>query len=186
VIQTRPWSIRVACTLAAGSALLASPPLAIAERGPAVSVQPLEGYNGARVRREVARVVRSRRYRVMTEVPRASGTGQYYTWARELGVTAFVVGELVNLGRQKQQATFLVWSGHNGSVVGRWTVRAPSNRLPRAVARQFWRRLGPALRRAKPPPEWITPSPAPTKRIDAGYGDDEDIAGVNIFRRPSL
>ena len=117
-------------------------------------------------------------------MPKASGTGQYYTWARELGLTAFVVGELVNRGR-RQQATFLVWSGHDGSVVGRWTVSAPSSRMPGTIARQFWRRLGPALKRAKPPPEWITPRPAPTKRINAGYESDEDIA-VDVLRRPRL
>jgi hypothetical protein len=152
-----------------------------------VSVQPLEGRNGARVRREVARVVRARRFRVVTEIPKASGTGQYYTWAREAGITAFVVGELVKMGR-RQRATFLVWSGHNGSVVGRWTVTAHATRLPGEVARGFWRRLGPALRRARPPVEWRARrmAPGPTIRIDASSEHDDAITGIDITKRRAL
>jgi hypothetical protein len=168
--------------LAAGGLSLASPGPALAARAPMVSVQPLEGRNGARVRQEVARVVRGRRYRVVTEVPSATGTGQYYTWARELGLTAFVVGELVEVGR-RQRVTFLVWSGHDGSVVGRWTVSATREKLPATVAKNFWRRLGPALRRARPPREWTEPPPGPTIRIDASSRQDDDIMGVDIRRR---
>jgi hypothetical protein len=172
----------LACALAASLASLVAPAAVQAARAPMVSVQPLEGRNGARVRREVARVVRGRRYRVVTEVPKASGTGQYYTWARELGLTAFVVGELVDLGR-RQRITFLVWSGHNGSVVGRWTVTAASDKLPTTVARHFWRRLGPALRRARAPGEWREMGPGPTIRIDASSQQDDDIVGVDVRRR---
>jgi hypothetical protein len=170
-----------------GLALVLCPATASAARAPMVSVQPLDGHNGARVRREVARVVRSRRYRVVTEIPKASGTGQYYTWAREAGITAFVVGELVKMG-QRQRATFLVWSGHDGSVVGRWTVTAHASRLPGEVARGFWRRLGPALRRARPPAKSRAPrmSPGPTIRIDASSDGDEPISGIDITRRRSL
>jgi hypothetical protein len=146
-----------------------------------VSVQPLTGRNGERVRREVARVVRGRRYDVTTDIPRASGTGQYYTWARELGLTAFVVGELVNVSGRRQRVTFLVWSGHDGSVVGRWTVSAPGDKLPATVARNFWRRLGPALRRARAPGDWNVPmSPGPTLRIDASSERDQQIRGRRI------
>jgi hypothetical protein len=184
--QVKPLRVRsllLLCSALAGSLVfLAAPERLWASRARMVSVQPLEGQNGARVRREVARVVRGRRFEVVTEVPKASGTGQYYTWARELGLTAFVVGELVNLGR-RQRATFLVWSGHDGSVVGRWTVTAPADKMPTTVARHFWRNLGRALRRARPPGEWIEPSPGPTIRIDASSHQDEDIAGVDLRRR---
>jgi hypothetical protein len=174
-------------SLLLGVALTLAPAAAQAGRAPMVSVQPLDGHNGARLRREVARLVRARRYRVVTEIPKASGTGQYYTWAREAGITAFVVGELSRVG-PRQRATFLVWSGHDGSVVGRWSVTAHANQLPGAVARNFWRRLGPALRRARPPSEWQAPrmSPGPTQRIDASSDDDEAIRGINITRRRSL
>ena len=80
--------------------------------------------------------------------------------------------------------TFLVWSGHDGSVVGRWTVTAATDKLPTTVARHFWRRLGPALRRARAPGEWHNaPGPGPTIRIDASSEQDDDIAGVNVSRR---
>ena len=83
-----------------------------------VSVQPLEGRNGERVRREVARVVRGRRFRVVTEIPKATGTGQYYTWARELGLTAFVVGELIRAWAAASASPS--WSGRG--TTARWWV----------------------------------------------------------------
>ncbi len=180
--RVRTVLVVFAAGLVGSLVVLLAPVPAQAARAKMVSVQPLEGRNGERVRREVARVVRGRRFRVVTEVPKATGTGQYYTWARELGLTAFVVGELVNLG-QRQRVTFLVWSGHDGSVVGRWTVTASSSKLPTTVARHFWRRLGPALRRARPPGEWIEPPPGPTIRIDASSRQDDDIVGADIRRR---
>lgn len=155
-----------------------------------VSVQPLTGAPGTQLlRREVAKVVRQRGLRVTTRVPQAEGTGQYYTWARELGLRAFVSGEVESLGRRRR-ATFLVWSGHTGSVVGRWTVTAPAKRLPRAVARGFWPRLGRSLRRAQLPDEWrqrdMLAPPGPTLRIDAGLAEDESVRGEGLAlgRRP--
>jgi hypothetical protein len=181
LLRVRPLLV-LASAVATALVSLSLPAPLLAARAPMVSVQPLEGRNGERVRREVARVVRGRRFRVVTEVPKASGTGQYYTWARELGLTAFVVGELQSLGR-RQRVTFLVWSGHDGSVVGRWTVTAASEKLPTTVARHFWRRLGPALRRARAPGEWRDPGPGPTIRIDASSRQDDDIVGVDVRRR---
>ncbi|HEY0712911.1 MAG TPA: hypothetical protein VGF45_09575 [Polyangia bacterium] len=145
---------------------------------PEISVQPVVGEVRGQIRRQVARTVRARGLRVTTEVPAAEGTGQYYTWARELGLRAFVTGEIEKLGR-RQRATFLVWSGHNGSVVGRWTVTAPAKQLPRAIARGFWPRLGRSFKRAYLPPEWRQQKlpPAPTMRIDAGYAQDESVEG---------
>jgi hypothetical protein len=144
-----------------------------------VSVQPVVGPGGPQVRATVLRLVRRKGYRVTTGVPRATGTGQYYTWAREAGLTAFVASELVPLGRsgRRQRLTFLVWSGHDGSVVGRWTVTAHARALPRAVARGFWRHLGRALARAEPPAEWRQMSPGPTLRIDASASHDGAISG---------
>ena len=176
-------SIYPALSLALGLAL-ASP--ALAARKPDVSVQPVAcggcGPAGPAVRKVVARAVRSRGLRVTTEIPLAAGTGQYYTWAREVGLKAFVSTELETLGRRRR-ATFLVWSGHNGGVVGRWTVTARAADLPRVVARGFWPRLGPSFRRAKLPPEWRPVAPGPTQRIDAGLSRDEAIGGYHAGRR---
>lgn len=147
-----------------------------------VSVQPISGDVGPQLRSQVVKVVRRRGFRVLTEIPSATGTGQYYTWAREVGLTAFVSGELERLGRRRR-ATFLVWSGHTGSIVGRWTVTAPTARLPKAVARSFWRRLGPALHRAKPPAQWRELSPGPTLRIDASSSHDGEVVGAHYSGR---
>jgi hypothetical protein len=148
-----------------------------------VSVQPLEGEGGARLRAQVVRLCRKKGMRVYTEIPAASGTGQYYTWARELGLTAFVSTELHRVGR-RQRATFLVWSGHSGAIVGRWSVTAPPDKLPQAVARGFWPRLRPAFMRAKPPAEWRDVSPGPTLRINAGASYDGEIGGSHYSGRP--
>ena len=98
-------------------------------RARACPSSPSRASAGAAVRATVVRVVRRKGLRVTTGIPRAEGTGQYYTWAREVGVKAFVAGELETRG-QRQRATFLVWSGNSGSIVGRWTVVGRTGQLP--------------------------------------------------------
>jgi hypothetical protein len=154
-------------------------------RRPEVAVQPVVGGSGEvaqKVRREIARSVRSRGLRVTTDIPRAEGTGQYYTWAREAGLRAFVSTELMGRGR-RQRATLLVWSGHDGAIVGRWSVVAAKDNLPRVVGRGFWPHLGRSFRRAKLPPEWRQMTPGPTQRIDAGLASDDSITGLHVGRR---
>jgi hypothetical protein len=168
-------------TLLVLAALCLGAPPAQAARA-RVSIQPIAGDGGPRLRSQVVRLVRKRGFRVFTEIPTATGTSQYYTWAREAKLTAFVSGELENLGR-RQRATFLVWSGNTGSIVGRWTVTAPTARLPQTVARDFWRRLGRALHRAKPPAQWREPSPGPTLRIDASSAHDGEVVGTHYSGR---
>ncbi|HEY0709588.1 MAG TPA: hypothetical protein VGG33_22445 [Polyangia bacterium] len=169
--------------MAAALSLCAGGAVAVAR--PDVAVQPVVGESRGLIRRQIARTVRAKGMRVTTEVPQAEGTGQYYTWARELGLRAFITGEVESLGRRRR-ATFLVWSGHNGSVVGRWTVTAPAKQLPRAVARGFWPRLGRSFKRAQLPPEWRQPkmTPGPTLRIDAGLAQDETVEGRRFASRP--
>jgi hypothetical protein len=149
---------------------------------PRVSVQPIAGAGGPQLRATVVRIVRRKGMRVTTGIPTAEGTGQYYTWAREAGVKAFVATELVTVGR-RQRATILVWSGNSGSIVGRWTVAAPAGQLPRNVARGFWRHLGKAVARAQPPAEWRELPPGPTLRINAGSRHDGEIVGASVSSR---
>ena len=182
VASARPPALSFAIAVLALAMLAA--PAALAR--PRVSIQPIEGVGGAQVRATVVRVVRRKGLRVTTGIPRAEGTGQYYTWAREAGVKAFVAGELETRGR-RQRATFLVWSGNSGSVVGRWTVAGRTGTLPRQVARGFWRHLGRAVARAQPPAQWREMSPGPTLRINAGSRFDGDIVGslpAHAGRRP--
>jgi hypothetical protein len=164
----------------AATATLAGPGSAWAR--PEVAIQPIDGASGPAVRKVVVRAVRAHRMGVTTGVPKAAGTGQYYTWAREAGLRAFVSSEVENLGRRRR-ATFLVWSGHNGGIVGRWTVTARKEQLPTAVARGFWARLGPSLRKSRLPAEWRPVGPGPTQRIDAGLAQDEDVRGYHAGRR---
>jgi hypothetical protein len=169
---------RLAVALMAAGLTAGAATEAIAAARPEISVQPVVGESRGTLRKQVARTVRARGLRVTTEVPLAEGTGQYYTWARELGLRAFVTGEVESLGRRRR-ATFLVWSGHNGSIVGRWTVTAPAKQLPRAIARGFWSHLGRSFRRAYLPPEWREQkvTPGPTMYIDAGLAQDGSVEG---------
>jgi hypothetical protein len=182
VAPARPPDLILA--IAALALAMLAAPAALAR--PRVSVQPIEGIGGSAVRATVVRVVRRKGMRVTTGIPRAEGTGQYYTWAREVGVKAFVAGELETRGK-RQRATFLVWSGSSGSVVGRWTVVGRTGKLALPVARGFWRHLGRAVARAQPPKEWRELPPGPTMRINAGSAFDGDIVGslpAHAGRRP--
>jgi hypothetical protein len=137
-------------------------PAAAADR---ISVQPIEGTSGAELRQQIARLLRGRGFRVVTSVARVEGTGQYLTLAKDHRLAAFVTGDLEE-HRARHTITFLIWNGANGSVLGRWSATAAPKRLPRAVARGFWKHLGPAFDDASAPPSEEL-APAPTLRIDA-------------------
>jgi hypothetical protein len=158
---------------------------------PTVAVQPVAVQTagpgdggGATVRDQIARIVRSKGFRVNLRIPQASGTGQYMTWAREHALTAFVVTELEVWGKGKyQKATFLVWNGIDGAVVGRWSVAAPTKKMGKAIAKSFWKRLGPALSQAQAPPGEEPVGPAPPMRIDASSAYDDAMVSDGGFRR---
>jgi hypothetical protein len=151
-----------------------------------IAVQPIEGRDGPEVRARVARILRSRGFRVVTSLANVSGTAQYPGLAREHDIAAFVVGGIEERPR-RSSITFLVWTGHDGSVKDRWSVGAAPRELPVAVSRGFWPRLGRALASAKPPP--LPPGAAPLAparpmRIDAADERDEAIVSDgNFFRR---
>ena len=127
--------------------------------------------------------MRARGLRVTTEIPKAEGTGQYYTWAREVGLRAFVSSELETLGR-RQRATFLVWSG------SQWRRRrtldgdrahqaaAPDGGAGILAATGPFLSPGPAA--ARMARKW---GPGPTQRINAGLAQDEVIGGTRAGRR---
>ena len=179
-----PVTLQLVAALLGAIGLFLAPATAEARRT-RISVQPMDGDGSARVRAQVVRACRSRGLRVHTDLPAATGTGQYYTWARELGLAAFITGEVHTVGR-RQRATFLVWSGHTGGIVGRWSVTAPPDRLPQAVARGLWPRLRKAFMKAKTPPEWRDLPPGPTMRINAGAAYDGDITGSHYSGRPGV
>jgi hypothetical protein len=159
-------TIVLAVTTVSLIGLLAAPAPAVAQPAARVSVQPFDGEDGPALRQLIARLLRGRGYRVITSIARVDGTGQYLTLARDHRVTAFVTGDLEERPR-RHCVTFLVWNGASGSVLARWSAAAPPRRLGKAVAKGFWKHLGPALDGALPPP----PSelePAPPMRIDAG------------------
>src|SRR6185295_9042908 len=71
----------------------------------------------------------------------------YRALAKELSLSAFVTGEV---GRKK--ATLTVRNGADGTVNAEETWSGPNPRkLAADVARTFWRRLGSAVERGKPP-----------------------------------
>lgn len=131
-----------------------------------VSVQPIEGDLGPALRGQVARLLRGRGCRVVTTLPRVAGTGQYPGLAKDHRLAAFVTADLEE-GRGRQSITFLVWDGASGSVLGRWTASGSSKNLPKAVAKGFWKALGPRFEGAQAPPSDEL-EPAPPMFVDAG------------------
>jgi hypothetical protein len=116
-----------------------------------VSVQPIAGELGPVLRGEIARLLRARGCRVVTTLPRVAGTGQYLTLAKDNRVAAFVSADIEE-GRSRHSVTFLVWDGASGSVLGRWSASAAPKNLPKAVAKGFWKNLGPHVGGAQAPP----------------------------------
>jgi len=116
-----------------------------------VSVQPINGELGPALRGQIARLLRARGCRVVTTLPRVAGTGQYLTMAKDNRLAAFVSADLEE-GRSRDSITFLVWDGASGSVLGRWSASAAPKNLPKAVAKGFWKNLGPRFDGVQPPP----------------------------------
>jgi hypothetical protein len=116
-----------------------------------VSVQPIDGDLGPALRDQIARLLRARGCHVVTTTPRVDGTGQYLTMARDNRLAAFVSTD-IEAGRSRDRVTFLVWDGSSGSVLGRWSASATPKNLPKAVAKGFWKNLGPRFEGAVAPP----------------------------------
>ena len=137
--------------------------------GGRVSVQPFEGTLGPALRQQIARTLRGHRFRVVTSIARVEGTGQYLTLARDHRLTAFVTGDL-EAHRTRHTITFLVWNGADGSVLARWSATASPKRLPKAIAKGFWKHLGHAFdgATAPPVPRSNALSPAPPMFVNAG------------------
>jgi hypothetical protein len=131
-----------------------------------VAVQPFGGPETEPLRRLVARIVGKHGFRVLTNLPAVSGTAQYPVLAKEKRLSSFVVGDVVERGG-RITVGFVIWQGINGSVVGRWEVSASKAKIAQRLAKDFWKRLGGAIRQALAPPSDILP-PAPPMRINAG------------------
>jgi hypothetical protein len=132
-----------------------------------VSVQPFDGECGPELRKQVTRLLRDHGFRVVTSIARVQGTGQYLSLARDHRLAAFVTGDLEER-KTRATVTFLVWNGSNGSVLARWSASAAPKRLPKAVAKGFWKRLKQALQDATPPARPEPLDEAPPMFVDAG------------------
>ena len=132
-----------------------------------VSVQPFDGPLGPDLRKQVTRMLRGHGFRVVTSIARVEGTGQYLTLARDHRVTAFVTGDLEE-HRTRTTITFLIWNGASGSVLARSSASAPPKRLPKAIAKGFWKHLKQALQDAAPPAPPEKMEEAPPMFVDAG------------------
>jgi len=141
-------------------------PMARVPPGLRVSVQPINGELGPTLQSQIARLLRGRGCRVMTSLPRVGGTGQYLTMAKDHRLAAFVSADIQE-GRSRHTITFLVWDGASGSVRGRWTASAAPKKLPKAVAKGFWKALGPRFDGVQAPPSDEL-EPAPPMYVNAG------------------
>jgi hypothetical protein len=131
-----------------------------------VAVQPFGGPETELLRKQVASIVGRHGFRVLTSLASVSGTCQYPGLAKDKNLSAFVVGDVVEKGK-RVSLSVLIWQGIDGSVVGRWEVACPKNKIARRLAKEFWKRLGPAIEKAIAPPSDVLP-PAPPMRINAG------------------
>jgi hypothetical protein len=134
--------------------------------GARVSVQPINGELGPALRAQLARLVRAHGYRALTTLPRVGGTGQYLTLARDNRLAGFVTADIEE-GKRRHSVTFLVWDGVSGSVRGRWSASGSPRALQKAVAKNFWKRLGPTFEGLQAPPS-DTLDEAPPMYVNAG------------------
>ncbi|MDB4980664.1 MAG: hypothetical protein JWM82_1416 [Myxococcales bacterium] len=139
-----------------------------------VSVQPFNstvrgkpgGELGPALREQIARLLKARGYHVVTTLPRVGGTGQYLELAKDNRLAAFVTADLEE-GRHHTSVTFLLWDGATGSVQGRWSASASAKKLPKAIAKGFWKYFGPRFEGVQPPPSDEL-EPAPPMYVNAG------------------
>jgi hypothetical protein len=114
----------------------------------------------------VARIIGRHGFKVVTSLARVSGTSRYPGLAKENQLSAFVVADVDDRGG-RIVLSFLVWQGLDGSVIGRWEVAGPKKLMPAKLATGFWKRLGPAIRKAHAPPsDELSPNAHP--RYNAG------------------
>jgi hypothetical protein len=157
-------SVRLLALTTCLAGLLAGPTFAVA--APRVAVQPFGGPDTEPYRRQVAKIVARHGFKVITSLPAVSGTSQYPGLAREKRLSAFVVAD-VDDRAGRVVLSFVVWQGIDGSVIGRWEVSGSKKTVGARLGRELWKRLGPAISRAMPPPSDVL-APAPPMRINAG------------------
>ena len=141
-----------------------------------VGVPKFEGPTELLVRKKVMKVLKAHGFEMAKsrEVEGAlSSTGAilesddgFQKVARELGLSAIVYA-----GCGKKKAKIAVHDGRDGSVLAVAMFNAPSPRaLGATVARDFWKRFGPALARAQAP----AGAKKPQKAVAAAPEDDEN------------
>ena len=132
-----------------------------------VAVQPIGGELGPALRGQIARVKRAARLPGRRDtLPRVEGTGQYPTMAKDNRLAAFVSADIEE-GRTRHSVTFLVWDGASGTVLGRWSASGAPKSLAKAVAKGFWKNLGPRFEGAQAPPSDEL-APADPMYVNAG------------------
>ena len=171
-------SVRFALFVALWCAALSLPALAASR----VSVQPFGGSETEPLRKQVASIVGKHGFRVLTSLSTVSGTSQYPGLAKDKNLSAFVVADVVERGN-RVSLSFLIWQGIDGSVIGRWEVAGPKKKIARRLAKEFWKRLGPAIAKAIAPPSGILP-PAPPMRINAGTPIADSVNPIRGPARP--
>ena len=119
---------------------------------PRIAIQPVNGAPdlvGASLRAQMAHLVRARGFRVVSTTASVESTVQYAPLAQGRKVGAYVIGDL-DRSKRRHKLTIVVLDGERGSVLGRWSLSAPTTNPGKFLASGFWKHLGPALAKAGP------------------------------------
>ena len=149
---------RIAACLCLGSLALGASARPARAAGPKrLGVLTFRGPGEAATRRAVMKAGQTNRYQVIGghQINRTAGklgvkldsSDGFKAVSKELNISAFVSGEVTS-----KKATLTVRSGADGSVSAEAGWSGPNPRgLAAAVARNFWKRLGGAIERGRPP-----------------------------------
>jgi hypothetical protein len=157
-IRTRTITARVGFCMALGLLVLASgAQLANAAQPKRLGVVTFRGPGEGATRNVVTKAAKAKHFQVVggQQISKAASklkvsldsNDGFLAVARELGISAFVTGEV-----SKKKGTLTVRNGADGSVTAEASWRGPNPRkLAAAVNKTFWRRLGGAIERGKGP-----------------------------------
>ncbi|MES1206783.1 MAG: hypothetical protein ABUS79_12675 [Pseudomonadota bacterium] len=183
--RTTTLFARIGLSLSAGLLMICAG-MTLAEAAPKrLGIVNFRGPGEGATRNAVMKAAKAKKYQVVggQQIAKAASklkvsldtNDSFLSVARELGISAFVTGEVT-----KKKATLTVRLGADGSVGAEASWSGPNPRkLSAAVHKTFWRRLGSAIDRAKAPSgakqaAVAEAEPVPETGADEPGDDDND------------